>query len=244
MVVGGDADLVTVELATTLQGARLLPAYAGVFAEGASIESSSLVVRDSSALGLLHLGGTARHVALTASGNGDAAVRAQGMASFELSGAGTELADNQVAALVVMDSSKVTVASAVIRGTKMGKAAVGANGSPEIGDGIQLVRSSEIALQDTTLKDNGRVGVLLEVSGTDVASAGVTFSGVSVNGGSTQLGAIAEGDAGVIAPGSGWDEGIERLGSTADNDAKVTSPLEELGIVGPEYLPAPLAALP
>lgn len=234
----GVVTLTGLDLSGTFEGLQLLPAYGGVFAGGADVDSTSLRVSDSEGYGLLHSEATARHIDLTARNNDLAAVWLQNCDGFELSGAGTGLVGNGLAGVVAVDSSDVTIRHAHVDATVTRTVIVGETGSVEVGDGIQLVGTVQgVTLEDLTLSSNARVGILMDLAGGDPED--FAMSGVSVDGSGEQLGVVAQG--GTFA--AGWDDGVTRQGATAANDAALAGDLDIVGIVGPSDLPPTIEGL-
>lgn len=236
MTWGGAATLTSLDLSGTFQGLQLVPAYGGVFAGGADVDTTSLRVSDGEGYGLLHSEATARHIDLTARNNGLAAVWLQNCSAFELSGAGSGLVGNGLAGIVAVDSSGVTLRHAHVDATVTRTAIVAETGSVEVGDGIQLVGTTRnVTLEDLTLSGNARVGILVDLAG--AAADGFSLNRVSVDGSDEALGAIVQG--GTLD--AGWDDGVTRQGATAVNDAAFADELGVVGIVGPSDIPAATA---
>lgn len=233
MTWGGAAILTSLDLSGTFQGLQLVPAYGGVFAGGADVETTSLRVSDSEGYGLLHSEAIARHIDLTARNNNLAALWLQNCAGFELSGAGSGLVGNGLAGIVAVDSSDVTIRHAHVDATVRRTAIVAETGSVEVGDGVQLVGTTRnVTLEDLTLSGNARIGILLDLDGG--ALDGFSMDRVSVDGADDALGAVLQG--GTLEPG--WDDGLTRQGATAANDAALGDELGVVGIVGPSDMPA------
>ncbi len=240
MVHGGSATLDGLELAGTIAGLRLVPAYAGVFAGGADVTTTGLTVADNENFGLLQDQATARHLDLVATDNRLAALWVQSSSSFELRGAGTRLSGNTLAGRVALDASDVTVAgdgpdeqALAIESTAGFAWPYDDLSQPTVGDGIQLLRTTEgVHVENVRLDDNARVGVLVDVGGGSIDD--VTLNEVVANGTAGQNGVIAQDDRGLIPPGEGWDDGVERLGATEANDLAAAAALDVL----PSALPA------
>jgi len=237
MVAGGTAMLDRLSLCRTLQGVRLYPAYAGVFAYASTVTTSSLEVCDGQGVGLLHDRSIVSHLDLSAHGNRDAALWVQNTEQFELAGAGSVLEDNVFAGVVVAASSNITIRDARIDRTQTARRILAEAGAVDVGDGIQLVGSvSNVLVSGVTLDSNQRVGLLIDGGGSSIA--GVHLESVFVNGTGTELGAIAQ--TGEIPVG--WDMGVTRGGATATNDLSFTGVLDTVGIVAPDRQP-PLGAV-
>jgi hypothetical protein len=236
MVYEGTASLTTLDLCDTMKGLEPL-ANAGVFAAAAVVDTTGLSVCASDRLGLLHDGATARHVDLVATENLDAAVWVQNCPSFEISGAGSALTDNRFAGIAVLDSTNVVVSDATISNTELSPRFIDVTGRIDVGDGLQLVGSTEgIQLSDLTLSGNQRVGVLIDLDGATIDDT--WLADISVDGTGTELGVIAQN--GVL--GAGWDGAVDRQGDTVSNDADffaTGTPIDTIEAVGPNTLPVP-----
>ena len=236
MTWGGSATLTSLDLSGTFEGLQLIPAYGGVFAGGADVDTTSLHVSDSEGYGLLHSESTARHIDLTARNNDLAAVWLQNCSRFELSGAGSGLVGNGLAGIVAVDSSDVTIRHAHVDATVTRTMIVAETGSVQVGDGIQLVGTTDnVTLENLTLSGNARVGLLVDFAGGTLDS--LSMADVSVDGSGEALGAIAQG--GTLR--AGWDDGVMRQGATAANDAALADDLDVVGIVDPSDLPTAAA---
>ncbi len=236
MVYEGTTTLTTLDLCDTMKGLEPL-ANAGVFAAGAVVDSTGLSVCASERLGLLHDDATAHHVDLVASDNLDAAVWVQNCPSFEISGSGSALTNNRFAGIAVLDSTNVVVSDATISGTELSPRFIDVTGRIDVGDGLQLVGSTEgIQLSDLTLSGNQRVGMLIDLDGATIDDS--WLAGITVDGTGTELGVIAQN--GTL--GTGWDGGVDRQGDTLSNDADffVTgTPIDTIEAIGPNTLPVP-----
>ncbi len=232
MTWGGVATLTALDLSGTFEGLQLIPAYGGIFAGGADVDTTSLRVSDGEGYGLLHSEAIARHIDLTARNNDLAAVWLQNCTGFELSGAGTGIVGNGLAGVVAVDSSDVTIRHAHLDATVARTTIVAETRSVEVGDGIQLVGTTEnVILEDLTLSGNARVGVLVDLDGGSLDS--FSMAQVSVDGSDDALGVIGQGG---VMP-AGWDDGVTRQGATAANDAAFGDMLDIVGIVDPSDLP-------
>lgn len=232
MIQAGVATLNGIEVCRTMQGVTLIPPYGLVISAGADVETNALTVCDGDGLGLIQSGARGRHLDLVASGNGDSAVWVQQSDSFEMSGTGTSLTGNKFGGVVIVDSANVSIADAQIDDSQLATRIFGEVGSVQVGDGVQLLRSSNaVVLENVTLRTNQRVGILIDLNGG--STSGVALTGVTVSGTGEQLGAIAQN--GDVLPG--WDSGVTREGDTAQNDSNLTSSLSVVGLVGPNSMP-------
>lgn len=231
---GGAWTLEAVSIAESLDGAQLVPSYGAVFSEG-HVDSTDLVVRGGGGYGLVHLGSTAVHTSLIAEGNADAGVFVQDCEAFELVDAA--LTGNGYAGLVAGRTSGLSVHGGRIDGTRAVTAVVDDAGVAEIGDGLQLLETTEeVNIDGVTFAGNARVGMLLDLGGG--SGAGIALEGVVVEGDGEELGAVQQN--GDIA--AGWDDGVERRGATAANDEEFVTlglSLAVRGLLGPNDVPAP-----
>ena len=101
-------------------------------------------------------------------------------------------------------------------------------------DGIQIVRpQATLTLQGLTLRDNDRIGLLLDMGG--AALSGVTLGAITVSGTGAQQGAMAQ----HTDPTTGWDDPITREEDTLLNDAGYRGdPLSVSGRIGRDRFPA------
>jgi hypothetical protein len=231
VVEDGTADLDQLRLAETFAG-TLAFAWNGVFLDGALVETNALAVEESEGFGILHLDAPeANHVALTAAMNSDAAIWVERTGAFDLSGT---LEGNGFAGLVAVDSSNLSLHDLEVKSTTMKVRILEALGGPiEVGDGIQLVRSSnQTSIARVTIADSGRVGLLFELGGAALSLgqlADVTITDASMS----ALGAIAQN--GTIP--AGWDQGVARSADlTARDQAAGAQP--GVGAIGPCERPA------
>lgn len=223
-VEGGRATFEDFAVARTLQGSLLLPAYGAVFTSNATVSTTRVSLTDNEGFGFLEDTGRGVHTALSAGGNENAAVWAQGVAHFELSGT---LSGNKFAGVVLVD-----VADAVVHDTTI-DATIGATriieGQPYVvGDGVQVVRSANATvLRDVGLTNNERTGVLFELSGQTLTSASLDRVRVEVAN-TNQHGALAQN--GVKDPN--WDANVTRVNVTSQMDDG-TPVLQSVQAVGP-----------
>ena len=212
LVEGGSATLETLDLCGTLKGElRGYNVYGAVFSDGAAVESDGLEVCDTDGFGILHHASSGIHVDLNAHDNNAAAVWAQ-QSSLEISGSTSSIVNNRLAGVALLDMETATIADAEISSTSSSVRVIGETGHCESGDGVQLVDTTgEVLLQNLTLEQNDRVGILLDL---EEAPASLVLQSITVDGVEEQLGAIAQGSA---VP-DGWDEQVTRSGATEVND--------------------------
>ena len=235
MSYGGSATLDGLTVCGTLQGLRLIPAYGIVLTNDTLTDTRGLTICDGQGYGALHAGARALHTDLVATGNTNAAVWLQDTDMFEINGSGSRLAGNAFAGVVVVDSTNVTVADATIDGTRSVTRVVGEVGTVQVGDGVQLVRSTaSVFLRNLTLVGNERTGILADLNGG--SSSDITFDAVSASATGTAYGVLAQG--GTIT--AGWDTGVTRMGAAVTNDETFFasgSMLDIVGVVAPTDIP-------
>jgi hypothetical protein len=224
-VEGGSATLTGVEIADTLQGLRLIPAYGAVFTQNATIETQHLSVHEGQGYGILHDTGSGKHIDLDVENNTDAAVWVQGVDSIEVTGT---ISRNGFAGVVAVDARSVSIHDAMIDQTKKSLRVLEETGSIEVGDGVQLVRSMlDAHLSQLSLTNNGRVGVLCDLGGNQMVSA-ADFDHVAIDAPAGAFGAVAENGQAAM----GWDSGITRMGA-ATAAANAMAHLKAVMGVGP-----------
>lgn len=232
LVYGADAVLTDLDLGGTLQRGGE-DTFAAVIANGASVVATGLDVSSNGAFGILQSDASATYESLAANGNGGPALWIQRCERAEVTG-NSVLRDNELAAIVAVQSSGVHLSGATIADTRT-SVAVGEGGRRiELGDGVHLLDSvSDIVLDALRLEGNPRVGVLIDGGGRAIDD--VTLSDVSVAGEGDALGVIAQ--ASIVGPD--WDVGVSRDAVTAANDGVFTGVLDVVSIVGPDWTPPP-----
>jgi hypothetical protein len=231
-VEGGHASLQEIDLHQTLQGFRLLTAFNGVFSSSAAIESSNLHVTSGQGYGLFHDTGSARHIGLDAHDNHEAAVWAQKLSSLEISGA---LTTNTFAGIVAVNTGRIAVHDTTISGVHTATSVFEMLGAIHVGDGIQLVRSTDMARFTNLNVDRAeRVGILVDLDGGMLSS--MIFDNVSVTVTSTTVHAVVA-QNGIVDP-MGWDSGVTRHGTDRAADQHPPA-FQTVSIVGPCDLPRP-----
>lgn len=221
-VEGGEVTLDDVSASRTFQGLLLLPAYGAVFTANATVATTRLHVNENEGFGFLQHSGRGDHSEVDAKDNENAAVWAQSVAHFDLTGS---FLRNKFAGVVLVDVLDTVVHNADIELTIGAQRII--DGIPRvIGDGVQVVRSTNTAvLRDLTLTNNERVGALLELGGQTVTAAALDRVTVNVNNGSR--GVVAQN--GVKDPT--WDSGVVRNGVRGpdDNNAPLLQSVEAVG---------------
>ncbi len=225
---GGHATLTDVHIGGTRDGVGAIESYGAVFGGGAEVTTQRLVVENGDSFGLFQDSATTVHEDLIARGNGFAAIWAQASTGLELRG-GSMLEDNGFAGVVAIASTGVAVRGAMVGRTVERVRVMGVE-TLRGADGIQMV-DSDGAIDGVALRDNERVGLLLDVAGTSTAR--VMLSNVEVDASGEALGAIAQN--GTIPPE--WDDAITRLGAAPTNDAAFEGSLPIAGAVGPVCFP-------
>ena len=235
MVHGGSLDIEDAQICRTLEGVQPLPAYAAVFDEGARVSSDALEICDNEGYGILQDSAGASHVDLVAANNGEPAVWVQFSDGLALSGSETRITDNELAGLVVVESSDVVVRDAVISGTRLATRIMGTL-EVRVGDGIHalLADSDTLLIEDVSLIDNRRSGALLQVESGVIRDG--ALSRVSVSGSDDAFGVVAQ-TATTTIPRGGWDVGVVRGPVTDANDDLFTDRLAVVGIINPMFLP-------
>lgn len=231
LVEGGSAVLGDVDLSETLGQTRLEPAYGGAFLGGVSVESHRLRVNDGEGRGLFHQGATGIHEEIEAFDNQNVAVWFEDVPSFELTG---RISRNRIAGVVAVDSQNIGVHDAQIdrsvRTTRVFP------GSPpiDVGDGIQLVRTSTgVRVARVSLDGNERVGLLLDLGGATLDPT--ALQDVTVLGSGASLGVIAQGGTLPV----GWDSSVVRPPDIRANDLAFSGLLDVVEGVGPCSMPRP-----
>lgn len=232
-------DLHGVTIDDTLSGQRGLPSYGAVVVDGVALTTTDLTLRDNDRYGLVQSAATAHHTALEATGNGDAALWVGDSDGFTI--AGGSIRGNTFAGIVVNGSSGVTLEDLEVSGTAEALHMLGPWGAVRVGDGIQLVDTTEdVSLTRVLLADNTRVGLLVDLGDAEVSP--LVLQDVTVRAEGTSLGAIAgtaDQDTHDLTPGgpAGWDDGVTREGATAANDLAAASALDFAP--APDQLPIP-----
>jgi hypothetical protein len=212
MALGGSFTADNIAANDTLRGAGETPARGVAFGEDVLVETSQMEVSRNQGYGVLHSGVTASHSELVASSNAEPAVWAQDCARFGLDE--SAMVDNAVAGVVLLrvgggriDDSNV--GRTVLESRRFGDLDV------EVGDGMHVVEpTGRFRFEDTTLADNGRVGLLIDLAGVPYADAVEWLSSIDVEGRDEQYGVLVQGGE---VP-DGWDAGVSRAGSPAMND--------------------------
>ena len=167
--------------------------YGLVASNQAEVNTERMTAKDNFVAGMLLDNATGTHVDATVTGNKSRGVwiqhcgEAGGGPSVTFSGVGTNLDGNQGVAFGVYHSAGVSLSDAHISGTQ------GANHIPygqetgmvQIGDGIEITYSDELAFTNLVLDNNTRAGVV--VDGRDEQGAAghvtnVTFDNVTISG--------------------------------------------------------------
>jgi hypothetical protein len=174
--------------------------------------------------GLLHTGVSPRHEELVSSSNSEVALWAQDCARFDLDE--SAMVDNEVAGVVLYRVEEGRIDDTNIGRTVLATRSYGA-GEVTLGDGMHLVEvSGPIRFEDTTLADNERVGLLVDLGGRPLSDVVQVFHNLDVEGRDSQYGVIVQN--GEIT--EGWDATITRSGAPIDNDPAFTG---ALSVVGP-----------
>jgi hypothetical protein len=232
-VEGGKVTLDSLSVCRTLQGVLLLPAFGLAVTGGAEVSTTALKVCENQGFGLLQDGGTASHAQIDLEDNMNAAFWAQHTERLDLTGMAT---GNHFAGIVLVDAQNAAIHDAQISNTVLATRVFhGSTMEYQVGDGVQLVDAADTTvLKDTTIANNDRAGILVDLGGSTAKA--MTFDNVTVRvSGALQHGAIAENGP---AP-SGWDAGIRREGTTGSLDQSFAGMIPAVKIVGPCNLPRP-----
>jgi hypothetical protein len=232
MVQGGTATLAALDLSGTLGEGTPIPSYGGVFAGGARIETTAVVVSGGRNFGLLHDGVAARHTGLVANDNYEAGVWVQSCPSFELHGG--EIWRNGLAGLLLLETGATQLDGLRSGETRFLPTVFGETGRVDIGAGVEIVRpGGPVRMVASGLLRNEQVGVLVHLA-SSATMDGISFEDVTVEGAGMQYGAIAQG--GRID--AGWDAGLTRDAITTANDAAVSGLLDRAGALSAGDMPA------
>jgi len=211
---GGKATLSDLVLCGGLQGISITPAYGGMFVDGADVRSEGLVVCETEGIGLFHHASSSVHADLSVTDSQEAAVWGQHAGTtIELSG--FEMSGNGLGGVVLYEADRLIARNGTIERTDVVSRVFYETGAIPVGDGVQVVRPQEsVLLDDLALEENERVGLLLQLEGTEPAE--LTLSEISISGEAVEFGALAQGDDVAIAPN--WDEGITRPPELEETD--------------------------
>lgn len=240
MAVDGETALEGVVVSRTYRAQISIPAYGVLFVSKALMTDTPDETADVSA----------RLLGVDVSNNGGIGIMYAGGRSLLIEESAA--AGNAFAGLLVAESSSVTVRKTSISGTKELTLSV-AGGGPELigGEGLQLMSAvHDILLEDVTLADNARGGLLVDLGATGLAETTQTWSNVSVTG-NMAFGALCQGlyagQLSVWGPGepqsAPWDEGIVRDNTTEVGDAAFEIPFDVIGVVDPNFMPAPISVV-
>jgi len=203
------------------------PTFGAVFLGNSTVETTGLVVERGLHFGVAQEGGEATHDGLTVRACGAAAVWAQSIRSFTLrgtAGAPALLEDNRFAGVALIEPEAVTITDARVTSTGWGCEACGTLDEVRAGDGIQVARpKGAVTIHRAVLRNNARIGLLLDMGGTNMSS--VELTEITVAGGEGSYGAHAQNAAGA----EGWDVGISREGSVAFDDPNLDGEILAIG---------------
>jgi hypothetical protein len=243
--IGAKVTLSGVQLCRSFQGNRKLLPFGAVFAKGAGVTSTSLTVCDNASIGVLHLGVSANHTDFNGTGNGAAALWAQGATSFSIGGK-SKLDGNHLTGLVILDSTNVTIQGASFTNTLSATLPLGDQSAMvQVGDGAHLVRTTGIRFQDVTISGNARSGLQVDLGAVSYALADLKWINVTADAAGKAFGALCQGSYGGMdqlalnAQANGWDVGITRTGAAVANDAQASSLEATVGVIDPNDIPSP-----
>lgn len=234
MASGGSLEAADLEVCSIWRGSSPF-GYGLVTRGGASVETDRLVLCDNEGAGALHDGAGAVHRSLDASGNEDAALWVQRVASFTLEGA--TLTGNRLAGVVLVDADAATIEDSSIAGTREATRIVD-DLELRAGDGVQAIlpTASGLRLARVTLSGNERAGIVLQAADGIVPATVATDVVVEAEG--DALGALAQTESALLDP-SVWGAGLERRGAALANDPAAIDRVSVLGAVAPMFLPPP-----
>lgn len=216
LATGGVLDLEDVELSRTVRGARPI-AYGAVFRD-AVVGTTNLHLEGGEGYGILQDATQASHEGITVVDQEEAGIWIQHGASAEVAGA--TLTRCALGGIVSVASTGLVVRDSLIESTRLARTVDELYGEMMLGDGIQLVgANAAMEIRDVELRDNARIGLLLELEGGALTST--TIAGVVVSGSGGARGAIVQGG---VAPAA-WDDGVSRDAATMGNDAATMDPL-------------------
>jgi hypothetical protein len=201
----------------------------------ARVESVDLAVIDNGDFGVVQESGPVRHERVQIERNGNVGLWVGRSDGVEILDVGS-IADNGFAGLGIVDCARVDVDGLSVSGTREVVMNTSTFGVQRIGDGIVLSGTSDALIHNTTVSDNERVGLMVDLGG---AVTDVRFESVTVSGTGDAFGALA-GDRDTVLgqvtidPPPGWDEGITRAGATIDNDVAASGALDFLVSGAPE----------
>lgn len=203
------------------------PTFGAVFLGGTAVTTNGVSVERGLHFGLAHAGGTALHDGLTVRNCGDTGVWAQDVLSFTLRGTPDVpalLEDNHFAGVMLYEPDTTVVADLDVIGTAYGCHGCGTLDEVQAGDGIQVVLpKTSVDLRGVDLVDNARIGLLLDMGGTNMT--GVTISAVEVSSSAMAFGAYAQN----ATAADDWDASVVRLGELGGYDNGLEGTLLPIG---------------
>jgi len=231
---GGTTSLMGTEIQGVFAPSPGQPTFGVIGLGSAELNTIDATVADSEGRGLFLGTASGTHSGLTLMGNQRAGLWMQNVSDF--SAVDTTAMGNGVAGVVVRMSSNVSFDGLTVGDTQTRRTTNLAGSDIMVGDGLQIIDSlTDLVLQNASVMNNGRVGLLLDAMESDLSST--TLEDIVIEGTGSQLGAVMQG-----ASVPGWDDGITRMGETAINDEALTADLDLVGVVAPADLPLSGAA--
>ncbi len=202
LVEGSQVSLGSVQISEGLRGVQAnfsIVSSGLLISSGALVRSEDLSIEGMDGLGILQDGAVSAHAGLRISGTTDPGVWVQNVltgpggveipgqvdaATPALSLAGATITGSRGAGLLVQNATGVALVDAVIEGTQLRLQPSQTFDFIDVGDGIQLSGVSRaVALRRVALRDNGRVGLVVDGSPGDEGSEALfDFEAVTISG--------------------------------------------------------------
>jgi hypothetical protein len=237
----GSAVLEDVTIDGTRVGARPVPTFGLATGRSASLETARLAIASTEGgFGAFHDGGSISHREPTADGNAAGAIFGQRTASLAIRG-GT-FRDNEFGGILGVEAGGLSIEDTTVEGTVLVSRAPEGFGVIRVGDGVHLVSPVEgTAVRRTTLRRNGRAGLLLDLGG--ASTDRVALEDVSATADGSAFGVVVQNGTAI----DGWDGSVTRAGAATANDdafpgdldvvaaisSGVLDPVAIVGAIGP-----------
>jgi hypothetical protein len=167
--------------------------YGIVASHDVHLVTENVTIEDNGLAGLLMDHATGEHRNITISRNGSRGAwlqnchprdRALGSVAVGFMGDGNHLDDNSGVAFGVFNSSGVLLENAEINNTAMVTMVALDAGQVEIGDGIEIVGSTDLEFSNVSLDNNARAGVVIDGRTTELSESDtqVAFNQVEISG--------------------------------------------------------------
>lgn len=141
----------------------------------AHLELDSSTIRDSAGEGAVLDRTTGKLANTTIRDSGDRGVWVQGLDSGALLLKNNQVLDNSWAGIGATGASGLTIEGGTISGTRKKTLPAGNGGTITCGDGVQVLGSSRVTVQTTTVQNNARAAVLVDAS--EARVSGSTIAG-------------------------------------------------------------------